>query len=58
MSDKPNDKWRTVRPYKSHQALADDLGLRMDDPFTRVCIAAMYWHAKAVYWQQKAKEKA
>lgn len=57
MAKTSNDKWSNVRTYKSHQELADDLGLRMDDPFTRVCIAVLYWHAQALYWRQKAKEK-
>lgn len=44
-------------PYKSHQEVADELNLRMDDPFTRVAVAALYWCALAQYWKELAKGK-
>jgi hypothetical protein len=52
-----NDAWQSDKPCKTHQELADLLRLSMDDPFTRVCIAAMYWRDKADYWKARAAIK-
>ena len=45
-----------TRKPKSHQAVADDMGMCMKDPHTRVVVAAFYWRACALYWRHKAKE--
>lgn len=44
-----------LRHPGSHQKVADELNLKMDDPFTRVVIATFYWYDVAQYLKQQLK---
>jgi hypothetical protein len=43
-----------VDDKRTHQALAEELHMDISDPFTRVLVAALYWHARATYWKMQA----
>jgi len=45
---------RETQSTQTHQSLADELNMDMSDNFTRVFVAALYWHDRAIYWRQKA----
>ena len=41
---------------KSHESLAEELGMDTRDPFTRMFVAALYWRAVAEYFKERSHD--